>query len=81
MFTCLPSLEALRETVLGDEGLHAGSAIETHVDLSTTGAHFAREMAGGLNRRGIMMLDSPITGSVTTAANVKVGRRAKPRNA
>ena len=73
VFTCLPSLEALRETVLGDEGLHAGSAIETHVDLSTTGAHFAREMAGGLDRRGIMMLDSPITGSVTTAANGKLG--------
>jgi 3-hydroxyisobutyrate dehydrogenase-like beta-hydroxyacid dehydrogenase len=73
VFTCLPSLEALREVALGEDGLHAGAAIETYVDLSTTGANFALEMAGALRQRDIMMLDSPITGNVITAGNGKLG--------
>jgi len=73
VFTCLPSLHALREVALGDDGLRAGDTIETYVDLSTTGAHFAREMAAALRQAGIMMLDSPITGNVITAGNGKLG--------
>ena len=73
VFTCLPSLEALREVALGNDGLHAGRTITTYVDLSTTGANFAREMAGALRQHGIMMLDSPITGNVVTAGNGKLG--------
>ena len=73
VFTCLPSLEALRQVVLGDDGLRAGDAIRTYVDLSTTGANFAREMATALRQSGIMMLDSPITGNVITAGNGKLG--------
>ena len=73
VFTCLPSLEALREVALGKDGLHAGDAIGTYVDLSTTGANFAREMAAALRQFGIMMLDSPITGNVITAGNGKLG--------
>ena len=73
VFTCLPSLEALRTIALGEDGLQAGDAIETYVDLSTTGANFAREMAAALAPRGIAMLDSPITGNVITAGNGKLG--------
>lgn len=73
VFTCLPSLAALREVTLGDDGLHAGATIETYVDLSTTGSRFARETAAALQRIGIMMLDAPITGNVTTAGNGKLG--------
>jgi len=73
VFTCLPSFDALRTVALGDDGLHAGEAIKTYVDLSTTGAEFARELASALGERGIMMMDSPITGSVTTAGNGKLG--------
>lgn len=73
VFTCLPSLEALREVVLGSEGLHAGKCIRTYVDLSTTGTHFAREIAAALSSSGIMMLDAPITGNVITAGNGKLG--------
>lgn len=71
--TCLPSLEALREVVLGKDGLHRGRAIRTYVDFSTTGAEFAREMAAALKRAGIRMLDAPITGNVITAGNGKLG--------
>ena len=73
VFTCLPSLEALRAVTLGKDGLYAGDAIETYVDLSTTGSEFAQELAASLREHGIMMLDSPITGSVATAGNGRLG--------
>jgi len=73
VFTCLPSLAALREVALGDNGLQAGRAIKTYVDLSTTGSQFAREMSAALKRAGIMMLDSPITGSIRNAGNGTLG--------
>jgi len=73
VMTCLPSLEVLRKVVLGADGLHEGTAIEAYVDFSTTGAQFARDMAQALRQRGIQMLDSPITGNVTTAGNGQLG--------
>jgi 3-hydroxyisobutyrate dehydrogenase-like beta-hydroxyacid dehydrogenase len=73
VFTCLPSLYALRQVVLGTHGLHRGRAIKTYVDCSTTGAQFAREMAAQLKPAGIRMLDAPITGNVITAGNGKLG--------
>ncbi len=62
VFTCLPSLTALKEVALGKDGLCAGRAIRIYVDLSSTGAPFAREMSEALKPYGITMLDSPITG-------------------
>jgi 3-hydroxyisobutyrate dehydrogenase-like beta-hydroxyacid dehydrogenase len=73
VLTCLPSLDALRAVAHGENDLHIGEAIKAHVDLSTTGPQFAREMAERYRRRGIMMLDSPITGNVVTAGNGKLG--------
>ena len=73
VLTCLPSLGALQEVVLGHDGLSAGTAVKTYVDFSTTGAEFAREMAAALKRRNIMMLTAPITGNVITAGNGKLG--------
>ncbi len=73
VFTCLPSLAALREVALGDDGLQAGRAIKTYVDFSTTGSRFAREMSAALKRAGIMMLDSPITGNIKNAGNGTLG--------
>jgi len=62
VFTCLPSLDALQEVALGKDGLCAGRAIRTYVDLSSTGSAFAREMSQTLKPYGITMLDSPISG-------------------
>ena len=46
VFACLPLFfEALREPVLGGEGLHVGETIEDACRLLQAGAHFAREMA------------------------------------
>ncbi|MBI4189144.1 MAG: NAD(P)-dependent oxidoreductase [Betaproteobacteria bacterium] len=88
VFTCLPSLAALREVALGDDGLQAGRAIKIYVDLSTTGPQFAREVSAALKRAGITMVDSPITtGGVQNAAKegkltiMSSGPRAAFRNA
>ncbi len=62
VFTCLPSLDALRQVVLGPRGLCRGRAIKTYVDLSSTGSAFARELSAALKPHGVAMLDSPITG-------------------
>ena len=72
VFTCLPSLQALREVLDGPQGLR-GAALRTVVDCSTTGSAFALAMAQALAQRGVMLLDAPITGSVVTAGNGQLG--------
>ncbi len=73
VFTCLPSLDALRAVVLGKNGLQGGRAIKTWVDCSTTGAEFAREIAAAVKPAGIRLLDAPITGNVVKAGNGTLG--------
>jgi 3-hydroxyisobutyrate dehydrogenase-like beta-hydroxyacid dehydrogenase len=70
---CLPSLPAIRDVVFGEAGVARGSAVRVVVDFSTTGADFAQEVAEALAARSIALLDSPITGNVTTAGNGTLG--------
>ncbi|MGF6872991.1 NAD-binding protein [Paraburkholderia sp. MM5477-R1] len=70
---CLPSLPAIRDVIFGEAGVAEGSAVRVVVDFSTTGANFAREVAEALSARDIALLDSPITGNVTTAGNGTLG--------
>ena len=67
VFTCLPSLEIVREVVLGASGLCHGSAIKTLIDCSTTGPQFAETLARDLAGHGIEMLDAPVSGGVRGA--------------
>ena len=67
VFTCLPSLEIVRDIALGANGLCHGSAIKTLIDCSTTGPEFARTLAGDLANHGIQMLDAPVSGGVMRA--------------
>lgn len=67
VFTCLPSLEAVRQVALGANGLCHGTAIDTLIDCSTTGPEFARTLATELANHAIGMLDSPVTGGVQRA--------------
>ncbi len=71
--SCLPSLDALRQVVLADEGVSNGNCAEILVDFSTTGSEFARDLAARLSPRGIALLDAPITGGVVTAGNGGLG--------
>ncbi|MBL3960967.1 NAD(P)-dependent oxidoreductase [Burkholderia sp. KCJ3K979] len=70
---CLPSLPAIRDVLFGDAGVAGGSAVRVVVDFSTTGANFAQEVAEALADSNIALLDSPITGNVTTAGNGTLG--------
>ncbi|RTZ45471.1 NAD(P)-dependent oxidoreductase [Candidimonas sp. SYP-B2681] len=73
IFVCLPSLEALRAVLLGATGIARCEGAHVVVDLSTTGPAFAREIRAKLDTYGVMYLDAPITGNVTTAGNGKLG--------
>ncbi len=67
VFTCLPSLAAIRGVMLGRRGVCHGGQATIYVDLSTTGPEFARRIAARLAPHGIGMLDAPVTGGVLGA--------------
>ena len=63
----LPTPSAVRAVALGPGGLVEGRAMRVYVDLSTTGARVAREVAEGLAPRGVLALDAPVSGGVAGA--------------
>ena len=64
----LPTPEVVRHVALGPGGLHEGGRVRIYVDLSTTGARVAREVAAGLAPHGIASLDAPVSGGPPGAA-------------
>jgi 2-hydroxy-3-oxopropionate reductase len=67
VFVSLPTPEVVREVACGPDGLAAGNALRIYVDLSTTGAAVAREVAGVLAARGVEVVDAPVSGGVAGA--------------
>ena len=63
----LPTPDAVRAVACGEGGLVHGRAIKTFVDLSTTGAIVAEEVAATLRAAGIEYLDAPVSGGVAGA--------------
>ena len=66
----LPDPPIVREVALGTgsaDGVIAGTRVKTVLDLSTTGATAAREIAAALAARGITAVDSPVSGGVAGA--------------
>jgi 3-hydroxyisobutyrate dehydrogenase-like beta-hydroxyacid dehydrogenase len=63
----LPDPVIVRKVALGADGVIAGSRVKTVLDLSTTGATAAREIAAALAARGITGVDSPVSGGVSGA--------------
>ena len=63
----LPTPDVVRQVALGENGLAAGGRAKVYVDLSTTGARVAREVADALAPRGIVALDAPVSGGVAGA--------------
>jgi len=64
VFASLPTPDTVRATALGESGVAGGSRIKTFVDLSTTGPRVTREIADGLQQKGIAMVDCPVSGGV-----------------
>lgn len=67
VFGCVPTVETFDEIVLGPNGLAGGRAISLYVHLGTTGPVHVRQLAAGLAREGITLLDAPVTGGVVGA--------------
>jgi len=63
----LPDPATVRTVALGADGVAAGSKVKTVLDLSTTGATAAREIAAALAAKGIAAVDSPVSGGVAGA--------------
>jgi 3-hydroxyisobutyrate dehydrogenase-like beta-hydroxyacid dehydrogenase len=63
----LPTPDVVRHVVLGGDGVVGGDAVETVIDLSTTGATTAREIAAALAARGVTAVDAPVSGGVAGA--------------
>jgi len=63
----LPTPGIVREVVLGANGVGSGSKVKTVIDLSTTGAVMAREIAAGLAAKKIVGVDAPVSGGVSGA--------------
>lgn len=63
----LPTPPIVRQVVLGADGVSSGTRVKTIVDLSTTGATVAREIAAALAAKGITAVDAPVSGGVSGA--------------
>ncbi len=63
----LPTPPIVREVALGAGGVASGSKVKTVIDLSTTGASVAREVAAALAAKRITAVDSPVSGGVAGA--------------
>jgi 3-hydroxyisobutyrate dehydrogenase-like beta-hydroxyacid dehydrogenase len=69
VFTMLPNERAVRDVVLGQEGIaEGGSAGLVVIDSSTISPAAGKEMAAELGEHRIDMLDAPVTGSEPQAA-------------
>ena len=67
VFVSLPTPDVVRVVASGADGVVHGTAVQVYVDLSTTGALVAGEVAATLAARGIDTLDAPISGGVAGA--------------
>lgn len=63
----LPTPPIVQAVALGTEGIARGSAVKVLIDLSTTGPGMATTVARGVNERGIISVDAPVSGGVKGA--------------
>ncbi len=61
VFGSLPTPDVVREVTLGSQGISAGKS-RIFVDLSTTGPRVSAEVAAGLARAGVVLVDAPVSG-------------------
>ena len=67
VFTSLPAPYILRDVALGANGIAQGKAAKIVVDLSTTGSAVEKEVAAGLAKKRITLIDAPVSGGATGA--------------
>jgi 3-hydroxyisobutyrate dehydrogenase len=68
IFTCLPSEEIARETLLDEDGIVAGLQKDSGIiECSTVSPATARELADGLRQHGAQTIDASVSGSTIPA--------------
>lgn len=63
----LPTPAVVKAVALGPDGVVEGGAVRVMIDLSTTGPAVAAEVAAGLAAKGIVGVDSPVSGGIKGA--------------
>ena len=64
VFVSLPTPPIVQNAALGPKGIIEGSRVRIFVDVSTTGAIYAKRIAEELAKKGIVAVDAPISGGV-----------------
>ena len=64
----LPTPPVVEAVALGANGIASGSRVKIFVDMSTTGATYAKRVAAGLAAKGIVAVDAPVSGGLAGAA-------------
>jgi 3-hydroxyisobutyrate dehydrogenase-like beta-hydroxyacid dehydrogenase len=67
VITCLPTPAVVYAVALGENGIVAGSRVRIFIDMSTTGATYAKRIAAGLAAKGITSVDAPVSGGLAGA--------------
>jgi 3-hydroxyisobutyrate dehydrogenase-like beta-hydroxyacid dehydrogenase len=60
----LPSLQISEKVATGEGGVIHGKRIKRFIDLSTTGSRVATKISAALAKKGIVQIDSPVSGGV-----------------
>jgi 3-hydroxyisobutyrate dehydrogenase-like beta-hydroxyacid dehydrogenase len=63
----LPTPDIVKVVALGEDGVAHGKAVNTLIDLSTTGPGAAAIVARGLSERNITFVDAPVSGGIRGA--------------
>ncbi len=63
----LPTLEVFRQTLLGPDGLLAGTSLKTLINTCTVGGPFIAEVERACAAAGVTVIDAPISGGVVGA--------------
>ena len=63
----LPTPPVVEAVALGPEGVVEGRRARIFIDMSTTGATYAKRVAQGLSAKGIVAVDAPVSGGVAGA--------------
>jgi 3-hydroxyisobutyrate dehydrogenase-like beta-hydroxyacid dehydrogenase len=63
----LPTPPIVETVALGPKGIAEGSEVKIFVDMSTTGATYAKRVAEGLATKGVVAVDAPVSGGIAGA--------------
>ncbi len=67
VIVCLPTPRVVYAVALGPNGIAEGHRVKVFIDMSTTGAIYAKRVAEGLRAKGIVAVDAPVSGGLVGA--------------